>query len=368
MCLIHNQDNILAYVMLFYIMKINKRLSENKIKLLSDVDLFVNFLNIERGLSLNTIQAYQNDIYDLIDHLDNQSPVIDKIHSCEDFDISHFKLFIDLMNSREYQTSTKSRKIASIKSFIKFLLLEKIIKKNPLKDVKQPSYNPKIPYTLSSNQIEITELPVGTWTQDYKEFLEKYIEKNPKKLKDYESHYTENSVRFILHFESGIVNDLLELEKDVTNTKFEKEFKLITSKMLSTTNMHMFNDKGTITKMKNINEIIKQFYKFRLSWYQTRKDYIIDKLKNELFIARDRFGIKPLYYYNKGNEFVFASELKSILYYPNINREINFEALDMYLTMENVPAPFSIYYEIKKLEASHYLKISNDNLIIKSKY
>ena len=135
---------------------------------------------------------------------------------------------------------------------------------------------------ISSNQIEITELPVGTWTQDYKEFLEKYIEKNPKKLKDYESHYTENSIRFVLHFESGIVNNLLEIQKDVTYTKFEKEFKLITSKMLSTTNMHMFNEKGTITKMKNVSEIIKEFYKFRLVWYQTRKDYIIDKLKNEL--------------------------------------------------------------------------------------
>ena len=135
---------------------------------------------------------------------------------------------------------------------------------------------------ISSNQIEITELPVGTWTQDYKEFLEKYIEKNPKKLKDYESHYTENSIRFVLHFESGIVNNLLEIEKDATYTKFEKEFKLITSKMLSTTNMHMFNEKGTITKMKNVSEIIKEFYKFRLVWYQKRKDYIIDKLKNEL--------------------------------------------------------------------------------------
>ena len=135
---------------------------------------------------------------------------------------------------------------------------------------------------ISSNQIEITELPIGTWTQDYKEFLEKYIEKNPKKLKDYESHYTENSIRFILHFESGIVNDLLEIEKDTTYTKFEKEFKLITSKMLSTTNMHMFNEKGIITKMKNVLEIIKEFYKFRLVWYQKRKDYIIDKLKNEL--------------------------------------------------------------------------------------
>jgi len=44
----------------------------------------------------------------------------------------------------------------------------------------------------------------------------------------------------------------------------------------------MFNEKGTITKMKNIQEIIKEFYKFRLVWYQKRKDYIIDKLKNEL--------------------------------------------------------------------------------------
>ena len=135
---------------------------------------------------------------------------------------------------------------------------------------------------ISSNQIEITELPIGMWTQDYKEFLEKYIEKNPKKLKDYESHYTENSVRFILHFESGIVNDLLKIDKDTNHTKFEKEFKLITSKMLSTTNLHMFNEKGTITKMKNIKDIIRQFYTFRLKWYQTRKDYIINKLNNEL--------------------------------------------------------------------------------------
>jgi DNA topoisomerase-2 len=44
----------------------------------------------------------------------------------------------------------------------------------------------------------------------------------------------------------------------------------------------MFNEKGTITKMKNITDIITQFYTFRLKWYQTRKDYIINKLKNEL--------------------------------------------------------------------------------------
>tara|TARA_B110000261_G_scaffold132212_1_gene148575 strand:- start:763 stop:4203 length:3441 start_codon:yes stop_codon:yes gene_type:complete len=139
---------------------------------------------------------------------------------------------------------------------------------------------------ISANQIEITELPVGTWTQDYKEFLEKCLDTN--KLKDYDSFYTENSVRFILHFEAGSVNNLLKDDKDTGLSKFEKEFKITTSKLLSTTNMHMFDDKGTITKMKNVGEIMSKFYKFRLGWYQTRKDYIIDKLKKELIILDSR--------------------------------------------------------------------------------
>lgn len=144
---------------------------------------------------------------------------------------------------------------------------------------------------VSANQIEITELPVGTWTQDYKEFLEKSLDNGKLKLKEYDSYYTENSVRFVLHFEPGAVNDLLKMDKDGILTKFEKDYKMSTSKLLSTTNMHMFDQKGTITKMKNVTEIISKFYTFRLSWYQKRKDYIIDKLKMELIIldARIKF-------------------------------------------------------------------------------
>lgn len=144
---------------------------------------------------------------------------------------------------------------------------------------------------ISPNQIEITELPIGTWTQDYKDFLEKYIEKNPKILKDYESHYTENSIKFILHFEAGKVNSLLELDKDGIYTKFDKDFKMITSKQLSTTNMHMFIEDGSITKMKNIKEILKKFYNFRIKWYKIRKDYLINKLEDEILYldARIKF-------------------------------------------------------------------------------
>jgi len=183
------------------------------------------------------------------------------------------KIYKNLLTTDDINTSMKN--IKEIKPF--YSGHKGIVQQNDNKYVSKGIYK-----RISSNQIEITELPVGTWTQDYKEFLEKYIEKNPKKLKDYESHYTENSIRFVLHFEYGIVNDILGIDKDGLYTKFEKEFKLITSKMLSTTNMHMFNEKGTITKMKNVTEILKEFYKFRLSWYQTRKDYIIDKLKNEV--------------------------------------------------------------------------------------
>lgn len=144
---------------------------------------------------------------------------------------------------------------------------------------------------ISPNQIEITELPIWTWTQDYKDYLEKYMEKNPKILKDYESHYTENSIKFILHFEAGKVNSLLELDKDGINTKFDKDFKMITSKQLSTTNMHMFIEDRSITKMKNIKEILKKFYNFRIKWYKIRKDYLINKLEDEILYldARIRF-------------------------------------------------------------------------------
>ena len=123
--------------------------SENKKILSNEINLFINFLNIEKGLSTNTIEAYKNDLYDLI----NQT-FMKTVTNWNKFDRSHFQQFVEVMNSREYKQSTKSRKIACFKSFIKFLLLEEFIKINPLKEVRQPRNNQKIPKTLSSNQVE----------------------------------------------------------------------------------------------------------------------------------------------------------------------------------------------------------------------
>ncbi len=69
---------------------------------------------------------------------------------------------------------------------------------------------------------------------------------------------------------------------------------------------------------------------------------IWDQRKNQIFLARDRVGIKPLYYFFDKKRLVFGSELKSILQAGEIPRRIDLQALDNFLTLEYIPAPLSI--------------------------
>jgi len=92
---------------------------------------------------------------------------------------------------------------------------------------------------------------------------------------------------------------------------------------------------------------------------------ICDKKKNELFLARDRFGIKPLYYSEFNGQFIFASEVKAILEFPDFKRELDLMALDQYLTFEYVPAPRSIFKKIQKLPAAYTLTLKNKDVSIK---
>lgn len=81
---------------------------------------------------------------------------------------------------------------------------------------------------------------------------------------------------------------------------------------------------------------------------------IYDKNKDQLCIARDRIGIKPLYYYSKNNKFIFGSEVK-ILLKSNIKKEINKDALNHYLLFGYTPSEQSILNNVYKLLPSHYL-------------
>jgi len=67
---------------------------------------------------------------------------------------------------------------------------------------------------------------------------------------------------------------------------------------------------------------------------------IYDSVEKSVFLARDRFGIKPLYYFDDGDKFLFASELKAIMEF-GIQKQINFEALELYLQLNYIPAPFN---------------------------
>lgn len=83
---------------------------------------------------------------------------------------------------------------------------------------------------------------------------------------------------------------------------------------------------------------------------------IWDKNQETLFIARDRLGIKPLYYACLPNgEFVFASELKSIMVHPQLKREMDPQAVEDYFAYGYVPEPKTIFKQAKKLHPGHYL-------------
>jgi asparagine synthase (glutamine-hydrolysing) len=82
---------------------------------------------------------------------------------------------------------------------------------------------------------------------------------------------------------------------------------------------------------------------------------IYDENKEQLFLARDRIGQKPLFYCQQNNEFVFASEVKSILAAENIVREVDFEAMHHYLTLRFIPPPLTMFKGICKLPPGNTL-------------
>lgn len=82
---------------------------------------------------------------------------------------------------------------------------------------------------------------------------------------------------------------------------------------------------------------------------------IYDSNNKILFIARDRAGIKPLYYYDKQGEFIFCSEIKGILKYSNISKKLNKNALESYLTFRANTNDETFFSDIFKLKPGHYI-------------
>ena len=87
-----------------------------------------------------------------------------------------------------------------------------------------------------------------------------------------------------------------------------------------------------------------------------------DRQKESLFIARDRLGKKPLYYFRKDGRFAFASEIKAILTLKNIPKEIRLDAVHDFFAYQYIPDPKSIFKHIHKLPPAHYMVVTKDTI------
>jgi asparagine synthase (glutamine-hydrolysing) len=94
---------------------------------------------------------------------------------------------------------------------------------------------------------------------------------------------------------------------------------------------------------------------------------LYDRQTEQVFIARDRFGEKPLYIFNDSSKIIFASELKALMQYID-QADIDMIAVNLFMSLSYIPAPYTIYTNVKKLLPATYLSISTQGTIHTHKY
>jgi DNA topoisomerase II len=146
---------------------------------------------------------------------------------------------------------------------------------------------------LTNDKIRITELPIGTWTQDYKEFLESILDTKGKSaksceeyIKDFNDMSTDLNVDIEITFYPGILPKLLLEKYDHNVEGIEKYLRLYS--IHCTTNMHLFNEKEQLRKYDDVYEIINAYYEVRYAYYIKRKAHIISKLETELKVLQNK--------------------------------------------------------------------------------
>lgn len=165
---------------------------------------------------------------------------------------------------------------------------------------------------LEDNKIEITELPIRTWTQNYKEsVLEPMVhgtDKTPPTISDYKEYHTDTTVRFVVTMSA-------EKLKQAMDQGIHKTFKLQTS--LSTTGMVLFDHLGALRKYDSPQDILKEFYEVRYDLYKRRKEYMVGvleaealKLKNQARFILEKIENKIIIENRKKKEMIATLEEK----------------------------------------------------------
>ena len=147
---------------------------------------------------------------------------------------------------------------------------------------------------LGQDKIRVNELPVGFWTDDFKELLEKLLDpgndKDGKKiqsvLKDYEDMSKDTTIDFTIVFQKGKLDELEQVKGDYECNGVEKMLKLYTTQ--STSNMHLFNAQDKLKKYDKVEQIIDDYFETRLQMYQQRKEALIQSLEKELVLLANK--------------------------------------------------------------------------------
>ncbi|PLB34944.1 DNA topoisomerase 2 [Aspergillus candidus] len=123
-------------------------------------------------------------------------------------------------------------------------------------------------------EVEITELPIRSWTQDFKDKLEDIIkaDKTPSFIKDYKDYNTHTKVHFVIQMD--------EKHTKIKPEDYEDKFKL--TKTIATSNLVAFDPEGRLTKYTTVEDMLKEFYAVRLKFYERRKQHQLAELQREL--------------------------------------------------------------------------------------
>jgi DNA topoisomerase-2 len=176
--------------------------------------------------------------------------------------------------------------------------------KGTIQEVTPGTFVVKASYTIDevNETVHITELPVKTWTDNYKQFLEKAMDpesdkKKKKKIiiKDYIDMSTDTSVDITVQFVKGELKALIA-KKDKAEYITSLENYLNLTSMIQTSNMHLFDEKQQLKKYDNPQQIIQHYIPIRLDYYQKRKEYMLDELRKQatLLTNKSRFIIMQL--------------------------------------------------------------------------
>lgn len=141
---------------------------------------------------------------------------------------------------------------------------------------------------------------------------------------------------------NGEIYNFLELREDLENRGYQFKTKTDTEVILA------------LYQYEGVRCLDKLFGMFAFALW--------DKPKQELFIARDRLGKKPLYYYHNQKQFIFGSEIKSILEIESVPREVRHDAIYDFFVYQYVPETKSIFKNIDKLKPGHFLTINKDGI------